>query len=361
MADILDNLYELSNAHGPSGFEGQIRNIMRRELDPFCDNLETDGLGSLIGHFKGSDVSGPKVMMAAHMDEVGLMVKYITAEGYVKFQTLGGWLDQALINQRWIIHTKLGPVDGLTGIKTPHVMSADSRNQIFKRDGLFLDVGAASKEDAQERLGITPGDPVTPASKVSRMVGSQLLVGKAWDDRVGLAVMIEILNRLNSVNISSNLYVVATVQEEVGLRGAQTSSHQIRPAIGINLESGVAGDYPGTSQDESQEKLGKGPAIFLHDSSMIPNLDLRDLFVEIAEEEKIPVQFDVLSGYGEDGAEMQRSHDGVPSINISVPTRYLHSHNGIISLDDVARTVDLVVSVTKRLDSKTVNKLKSFT
>ncbi len=360
MSDIVGNLYELSNAHGPSGFEGPVRNIVRRELEGLCDNLETDGMGSLMGHFRGSDLSGPTVMIAAHMDEVGLMVRYITAEGYVKFQTLGGWLDQALINQRWIIHTKLGPVDGLTGIKTPHVMSAESRNQVFKRDGLFLDVGATSKEDAQERLGITPGDPITPDSKVSPMAGNNLLIGKAWDDRVGLAVMIDVLNRLDGVSISSNLYAVATVQEEVGLRGAQTSSYKIRPEVGVNLESGVAGDYPGTSQDESQEKLGKGPTIFLHDSSMIPNLALRNLFVETAEEQNISVQFDVLSGYGEDGAEMQRSHDGAPSINISVPTRYLHSHNSVINLEDVGKTVDLVVSVIKGLDRESVDGLRNF-
>lgn len=352
-------LEELTNAHGPSGYEGPVRAIMRKELDPICDAIETDGIGSLIGTF-GMKTDVPKVMMAAHMDEVGLMVKFITADGYVKFQPLGGWLDQALINQQWTIMTQNGPVHGISGIKTPHVMSPDSRNQIFKREQIFIDVGATSKSDAEERLKIRPGDPIAPDSKFAYLNSGSMYVGKAWDDRVGLAIMIEVIKKMDKASLPNKLYIVSTVQEEVGLRGAHTSSHKIKPDIGINLESGVAGDYPGITEDESQEKVGAGPAIFLHDSSMLPNLKLRDLVVEIAKDNDIPIQFDVLNGYGEDGAEIQRSHDGVPAINIAVPTRYLHSHYGVISRQDFDNTVNLVCALLNRLDSKTVTTLKEF-
>lgn len=352
-------LEELTNAHGPSGFEGPVRSIMRKELEPFCDTIETDGIGSLIGKF-GAKENVPNITLAAHMDEVGLMVKLITPEGYIKFQPLGGWLDQALINQRWIISTDNGPVEGLTGIKTPHVMTPESRNQVFKRDQMFIDVGASSQKDAENRLGIKPGDPISPQSKFAFLNGNDLYIGKAWDDRIGLAVMIEVIKILDKESVPNNLYAVSTVQEEIGLRGAHTSSYKINSDIGINLESGVAGDYPGITPDEAQEKIGYGPTVFLHDASMLPNLKLRNLVVDISEEKHIPIQFDVLNGYGEDGAEIQKSHGGVPTINIAVPTRYLHSHHGIISRQDFNNTVKLVYELLNKLDSKTVTQLKSF-
>ncbi len=359
MDNVESLLQELTNAHGPSGFEGPVRAIMQRELSGVCDGLETDGIGSLIGRL-GEESGSPRVMMAAHMDEVGLIVKLITKEGYVMFQTLGGWLDQALINQRWVIMTRNGPVLGVTGVKTVHVMTAEARGQLFKKEQMFIDVGASSKEDAEERLAIRPGDPIAPDSLFTSLNGGSLYMAKAWDDRVGLGVIVEVMRRLRESPPPSTLYGVATVQEEIGLRGAHTSSYAVEPDLGINLETGVASDYPGITQEEAQEKIGNGPSIFLHDSSMVPNLKLRDLFVDTARENDIPVQFDVLSGYGEDGAEMQRSRSGAPSINIAIPTRYLHSHNGIISRQDFDRTVDLVVAVVRKLDADTVRELRSF-
>lgn len=352
-------LEELTNAYGPSGFEGAVRSIMHRELSSLSLEVETDGMGSLIGCLNGSQ-DGPKIMMAAHMDEVGLIVKYLTPEGYVKFQPLGGWLDQALINQRWAILTRHGVIHGITGIKTVHVMAQEARNQLFKREQMFIDVGASSRQDAEERMGIRPGDPIAPDSKFTPLSGGKLYLGKAWDDRVGLGLMVEVMRSLQSAPPPNRVYAVSTVQEEVGLRGAHTSSYRVEPDIGINLESGVAGDYPGTNEDEAQERIGGGPAIFLHDSSMLPNLKLRDLVLDVAKEKGIPVQFTVLSGYGQDGAEIQRSRGGSPAINIAVPTRYLHSHNGIISRDDFDRTVQLLTEVVRRLDAETVKRLRSF-
>ncbi|MEX2263933.1 MAG: M42 family metallopeptidase [Bryobacteraceae bacterium] len=352
-------LEELTNAHGPSGFEGPVRAIARRELTPIANRIETDGLGSLIASIDGP-AGSPRVMMAAHMDELGMIVKYITPEGFLKFQTLGGWLDQGLINQRFIVMTRKGPVAGVTGLKTPHVMGAEERVRLKRRDDIFLDVGAAGRADAEERLGIRPGDPIAPDSRFAILNGSQLYVAKAWDDRVGVAVLIEVLRRLKQNPAPCSVYAVATVQEEIGLRGAQTSSHQVKPDIGISVEVGVASDYPGITQDEAQERLGKGPGIFLHDSSMLPNLKLRDYFIDTAKAADLPLQFNVLSGYGEDGAEMQRAYSGIPAINVTVPTRYLHNHNGIIHRDDFDRAVDLVTAAIRGLNADTVRRLKSF-
>ena len=359
MKDLLNLLKDLSEAPGPTGFEGPVRSIMRRNLEPLSDRIETDGIGSLICRRTGMSTS-PKIMMSAHMDEVGLMVRYVTSEGFVKFQTLGGWLDQALIGQRWQILTTEGPVNGITGIKTPHVMSGDERAKVFKKESIFLDIGASDKEDAEQRLGVKPGDPIAPTSTFERLNDGHLLLGKAWDDRAGLAVMAGVMESLKETNLPCELFAVSTVQEEVGLRGAHTSSNLVKPDLGINLESGVAGDYPGISEYEAQEKLGAGPAVFLHDSSMLPNLKLRDLVSKTASESNIPLQYNVLSGYGEDGAEIQKSEGGTPVINITVPTRYLHSHNSLIDYRDVEHAIDLVSSLVQKLDEETVNEIAKF-
>ena len=192
------------------------------------------------------------------------------------------------------------------------------------------------------------------------MNGGSLYLGKAFDDRVGLGAIVEVMRQLNSSPPPNTIFAVATVQEEVGLRGATTSSYKVKPDIGINLEAGVASDYPGTSLDEAQERLGNGPGIFLHDSSMLPNIKLRDFVIAVSEEKGIPVQFELLSGYGEDGAEMQRSYGGIPTINIAVPVRYLHNHNGIIDRNDFDAVVELVSEVVRRLDDEAVAGLKSF-
>ena len=353
-------LEALSNAYGPTGFEGPVRDIVRHELEPITDGMETDGLGSIIAKL-GRKTKTPRVMLAAHMDEVGLLVKHITPEGYLRFQLLGGLLDYAVINQRWVVLTRNGPVPGVTGLKSPHTIPMDKRNTaMFKWQEMFVDVGATSREDAEERLSIRPGDPIAADSKFMPFAGGKHYLGKAWDDRVGVAAMVEVMRNLASKPSPNAVYGVGTVQEEVGLRGAQTASYQVKPDIGINLESGIAADHPGFTPEEAQEALGKGPGIFLHDGSMLPNLKLRDFVVDVANDIGIAVQFEVLSGYGEDGAEMQRSYSGVPTINISVPTRYLHGHNSVISRSDFDQTVTLVTEIVRRLDAETVEKLRNF-
>lgn len=359
MPEAKNLIEELTNAYGPTGFEGPVRDILRRELEPAADEVETDGIGSLVATQKGKS-DRPRVMLAAHMDELGLMVKYIDADGYLKILPLGGWLDQSIINQRWTVLTRNGPIPGVTGMKSVHVMEADERKKVIKRDEMFIDVGATSKQDAETRLGIRPGDPVAADSRFVELAGGARYMAKALDDRIGCAALVGVMKSLRADPGPNTVIGVGTVQEEVGLRGAQTSSYQVNPDIGISLEVGVAGDHPGITKDEAQERLGDGPGIFLHDNSMLPNLKLRDLFVATAESEGIPFQYNVLAGYGEDGAEMQKSRSGVPSINVTVPTRYLHSHTGVIERSDFDGLVALVAAVVRRLDAATVEAVKSF-
>lgn len=350
-------LEELTNAPGISGQENAVRQIVARELRRMDATVSTDGLGSVIGEFKGP-AGAPRIMLAAHMDELGLMVKYITADGFVKFLPTGGWFDQALVDKRWIIHTEKGPVLAVTGIKTVHISSPSDRGRVFPRDELFLDVGARSKAEV-EAMGVRPGQMITPDSHFARL-GEGVYVAKAFDDRLGVAVMLEAVRRLSSVQRAVHIFAVGTVQEEIGLRGAKTSSQVVKPDLGISVEVGVAGDYPGVGPDQAQEKLGGGPGLFLHDSSMLPHAKLRDFFFRVAQEKGIPLQPELLTGYGEDGSEMQKWSTGTPVVNFTVPVRYLHSFNGVIRRDDFDRAVDLLVEVLLRLDAKAVAELKSL-
>ena len=348
-------LGELADAPGPSGFEEAVRAIMVRELKPSADRITYDGVGSVIA-LQGS--SGPKVMLDAHMDELGGVVRRVTPGGFLSMQMLGGWLDQALPDQRWIIIGSKGPVHAVTGIRDVHVVPADERAKVFARDTIFLDLGARTAAEV-EKLGIGPGDPVVPDAPFVALAGGRYL-GKAWDDRVGCAVVIEALRRLKASGHPNQVFVAATVQEEVGLRGARTAADLIKPDIGIAIEGGIAGDSPGRNQEETQATLGAGPGIFLYDSSTLPNRKLVALVRSVAAAKHIPLQKDLVQGYGDDSAAIQATSGGVPTVNLVVPARYTHAHNGIIDRADFDGMVDLVVALIQRLDAGSVADLRDF-
>jgi endoglucanase len=352
-------LAELSNAHGPSGFEGPVRAIVQREMKPLADRLETDGLGSLVGVLETAP-DAPNIMIAAHLDEVGMLVKRITDDGYLKYQVLGGILPEALINQRFLVATRRGMVTAISGLKSIHAIPREARALELNHNDIFLDVGASSREDAMQRLGILPGDPIAPDTTFEMLNGGELYLGKAWDDRAGLAVMLEVMRRLRERRPAANVFFVATTQEEIGMRGARTSSYLVKPDVGISLEAGVAADYPGITADEGQEALGKGPGMFLYDASMIPNETLKRLVIELAAREQIPLQFNLQPGYGEDGAEMQAAFAGTPAVNLTVPTRYLHTHYGVIARRDVDALVNLLDALVRELTPERVREVKRF-
>jgi endoglucanase len=353
----VDLLRQLSEAPGPSGFEEPVRKIMVPDLRAVTDELRYDGLGSVIAR-QGS--SGPRIMLDAHMDELGGLVRRTTPDGFLTMQMLGGWLDQALAGQRWIIIGAHGPVRAVTGIRDIHLASADERSRLIPRDALFLDVGAKSAAEVAA-LGISPGDPVVPDSGFEVLNGTRNYLGKAWDDRVGCAVLIEAARRLRASGHPNQVFFAATVQEEIGLRGARAATAIVKPDIGIAIEGGVTGDAGGAHPDDSQAKLGGGPGMFLYDSSALPNRRLVALVRETARARGIPLQADLVQGYGDDSAEMQTVDGGAPTINLVVPARYTHVHNGIINRGDFDGMVDLVVALIQRLDAKTVARLKDFT
>jgi endoglucanase len=352
-------LEELSNAPAPSGYEGPVRDIMTREFHAAGLEVSTDGMGSVIAVLRGP-ANGPRIMLAAHMDEVGAMVRYITPEGMVKFQVLGGMLDQAWADQRWTILTAKGPVMAVSGLKSVHVTPPEERNRVTPRESIFLDVGARSKAEA-EALGIRPGDPIAPASSFAPLASGRY-VGKALDDRVGCAMLIETLRHLKEQGSKTpnTIYFVGTVQEEVGLRGAHTAVAAVKPDLGLSLEAGIAADHPGGQPDYVQERLGLGPVIYLADSGMLVNLKLRDFLQQVARENHLALQTEVTSAGSNDSAEMQRFGAGLPSANLAVATRYLHAHNSVIERSDLDQAIDLLVKVLTQLDTHKVAEISRF-
>lgn len=357
-ADTTVELLErLSNAAGPSGFEEPIRKIMVEEMKPYASSITFDGMGSIIAT---QGATGPKIMIDAHMDELGGLIRRITPNGFLTMQMLGGWLDQALVDQRWIILGSKGPVLAVTGIRDIHVVPQEERSRVYSRDNLFLDVGASTEEQVRA-LGVSPGDPVVPDSRFAVLNGTDEYLGKAWDDRAGCAVVVEAMRRLAKTSLKARLFYAITTQEEIGLRGAHSAADTIKPDIGIALESGIVGDVFGTHPEEAQEKLGAGPGVFLFDTSELPNRKMVQFVRDTAKASNVPLQDDLVLGYGDDTAEIQKSTGGVPTVNLVIPTRYTHSHNGIISRKDFDGMVNLLVSMLQSLDTEKVQKLRDFT
>lgn len=350
-------LQQLTDAAGPPGFEEPIRKVLVDAMKPLASSLTYDGLGSIIGT---QGTQGPRVMVDAHMDELGGMIRRVTPRGLLTMQMLGGWLDQALVDQRWIILGSKGPVRAVTGIRDVHVVPPDERTRVYPRDSLFLDVGAASEAEVAA-LGIAPGDPVVPDAPFTVLNGTDSYLAKGWDDRVGCGVIVEAMRRLASAPHPNQILWTITTQEEVGLRGAEAAAVVVKPDVAIAIEGGITGDvFPGRAE-ETQVRLGAGPGIFLYDSSALPNRRLTALIRQTAAERQIPLQTDLVQGYGDDSAEIQRSNGGVPTINMVVPIRYTHSHNGIMNRRDFDRMVDLLVAVLQKLDATAVARLRDFT
>ena len=345
-------LKKLSEVAGVPGNEKNVSKLITEEIKDVCEELTYDNLGSVIGKI---GQKGPRVMIAGHMDEVGFFVTQITKDGFVKFQTLGGWFSQVMLAQVWEIHTKKGVVLAVTGVKPPHIIPADKRNVAIDISTMYLDLGVSSKEEA-EKLGVEPGNMVVPHTEFKVLGNDKYLLGKAWDNRIGSAVVIEVLKRLEN-HETNQLFGTFTVQEEVGLRGAKTSSYVVAPEIAIAVDTGLANDVPGG--ESAEQALGKGPQILLYDGGLVPHQALREFVINVAKEENIPYQEAFIVGGRTDAGHMHLAHKGAASLSIGVPTRYMHSHTSIIHYDDYENTIKLMLAIIKRLDQETVDKILS--
>ncbi len=349
----LDLMKRMMEAFGPSGFEREVNALCKEYMEPYSDEVIVDKLGTVTFVAKGGS-ERPRVLMAGHTDEVGFIVSSVSDEGFLTFNTLGGWWSQVLLGQRVVIRTCKGYVDGVIASKPPHILPAEERKKVVEREKMFIDIGATSKEEAEES-GVRIGDPVVPFSPFKIVQDGKVAMGKAFDDRIGTFIIMEAIRRIKEESIGhpNTVYGAATVQEEVGLRGAQTIAHVVDPDVAIVLEVDIAGDVPGIKPHEAITKMGKGPGLLTWDRSMIPNQPLKEFVIKVAKEAEIPLQLSMISG-GTDAGRIHMNRAGCPSVVISVPTRHIHSHVGYLSLEDTENAIHLTIELLKRLDSETV-------
>jgi len=346
-------LAELSAAFGPPGHERAVAEIFLGRLGGIA-TCHRDRLGSVVAELPGG---GPRVMLAAHLDEVGLMVKSVTAEGYLSFIPLGSWWPQVLLASGVRLQGRKGEVRGVIGAKPPHFLNENERKGMARIEGMFIDVAAGSRQDVTA-LGLGPGDPAVPDIVPVSLAGGEVILGKALDDRVGVTAVIEAVRRLNRAGHPNAVLAVGTVQEEVGARGARTVAQMLHPDVCLVVEGAPADDGPGFAPGQTvQGALGGGPQIRIHDPSMIACRALVDLILAEAEAGSIACQVAVREGGGTDGGPIHVTDTGVPTVVIGIPVRYAHSQVGLSSLGDLEKTIELLVAVVRRLDAKTVGGL----
>jgi len=354
MDSVVSLLKELTETHGVPGYESPIRAVVRKYMQPLGE-LSQDKIGSVICEKKGTTES-PRVMLAGHMDEIGFMVKQITKEGFVKFLPLGGWFDQVLLGQRVLIKTGKGDVTGVIGAKPPHLLSAEERAKVVMRKDMYIDIGATSESDVRA-AGVQVGYAIVPRADFQILANGKSYLSKAFDDRAGVALMVSALQALKDRPHPNSIYATATVMEEVGTRGANTSVEAVNPDVAIVLEADIAGDVPGIKPEESSIKLGGGPTVVVYDARMIPNLKLRDLVLECGQASGVNVQLSTIEGGATDGGAIHLYKTGVPTVVICVPARHIHSHSSIIHRNDYDDAVKLLVELITRLDKKQVEEL----
>ncbi|MFM9281853.1 M42 family metallopeptidase [Paenibacillus jiagnxiensis] len=355
MDEITKMMKELTETDGVSGFEGNVKDKMLEYLQPLTEEIVKDRLGSVLGK-KTGDAEGPKVLLAGHLDEIGFLVTAITPKGFLRFQQLGGWWPHSVLSQRVKVKTRKGDYIGIVGSKPPHILDKAEREKVVPLKNMYIDIGAKDAEDAKA-MGVRPGDWIVPVSEFTTMRNDELWVGKALDNRAGCALAVEVLKRLQNDSHPNVIYAGATVQEEVGLRGAVTVANTVQPDIAFALDVGVAYDTPGNESQHTVSNVGEGPLVLLSDATMIPHAGLRDLVMDTAEELGIPVQVDVMPGGGTDGGKFHISGTGCPTLCVGFPVRYIHSHNGVMSKQDFDQAAALLTAVIKKLDRDKVNEL----
>jgi len=340
---MIELIKRLSNAHGISGFEDEIREIIRAELEGHADEIKLDSMGNLIATRNGSEF---ELMIAAHMDEIGFVVKKIDEKGFIRVAPIGGWFSQIALAQRVVLYGKQ-KVYGVIGCKPPHLMKDEERKKAIEISDMFIDVGAKSKEEVLS-LGIDVGTPVAVDREVA-MLASRRITGKAFDNRVGVAVAIEAFRRSKS---DATLHFVATVQEEVGLKGAKISAFALDPDVAIAIDSCVAADFPGSESAHMDISLGKGAVIAVIDASgrgIIVSQPVLRWLKETAEKYKIPYQLEVAEGGTTDATAINLTKSGIPAGVVSVPARYIHSPVEVVDLGDVESAVELVARASENV------------
>jgi putative aminopeptidase FrvX len=323
---VRDLIKRFTEAYGPSGHEDQIRSAIYAEVESLADEVRVDTLGNLIVLKKGSG-GGKRVMLTAHMDEIGLMISYVDEKGFLRFQPIGG------INPVTLVGGRVQFADGAIGVIAPENVEEFRKDPELRR--LYIDIGASSQDEAKDRLGEAVGF-VRPFVDLGHRI-----VAKAFDDRISCAILVEVLRQLD--DSPHDVYCVFSVQEEVGLRGAQTSAYGLDPDVGLAVDITLAADTP--EAPKMAMKLGHGPCIKVMDSGMLSHPGLKNLLIETAEAHDIPYQLEVLTRGTTDAAAIQLSRSGVPAGCVSIATRYAHTPSEMVDMRDVETTVKLLLAL----------------
>lgn len=349
-------LKELTAAHGVPGDEGEVRAVFQRELAAMGE-LGTDRMGSIFCR-SARNAAGPRVLVAGHMDEVGFRVQSVTQDGALKIVPVGGWWGHSLLSQRVELKTAKGEkIPGVVASKPPHFLSSADREKVLEVSEMLVDIGASSRIEA-ESWGVRVGDSIAPWSPWCEMRREHFFMTKAFDNRVGCAGAIQVGKE--EEDYPCELITAATVQEEVGLRGARTLAYELKPQVALVLEGPPADDTPGSSKNEAQGVLGSGVQIRLHDPSAIMNPRLARFAIEMAEKHDIRHQVTVRTGGGTDAGSFSTANSGIPSVVLGTPARYIHSHNSIIDLRDQVEMVRLVKVMLANLDEDRVASFTNF-
>jgi len=335
-------LKRLSEACGGPGQEGEVRDLIRSEVKDLVDQATTDALGNLIT-VKNGTKAGPKVMIAAHMDEVALMIMSIEKSGLLKFHPIGG-IDPRVLVAKTVVVGK-NRVPGVIGSKPIHLQRPEERRKALGVEELYIDIGAAKKEEAERLVNI--GDLAYFTTEFAT-IGPDKFKGKALDDRVGCAMLIDVLRD----NYQIPVYGAFTVQEEVGLRGAGTAAYQIQPDLALVLEGTTAADVPETPKHKHATTVGKGPCLTVMDSSVIPDPRLVAKLMQLAHKHNIPVQYRRNTAGGTDAGKIQQTGTGIPVAVIALPCRYIHSPVAIGSQTDYDNAVKLVKVFLRSLEEE---------
>lgn len=334
----MELIKQLCEADGISGYEKNVAEIMKKELTKTCDKVETDSFGNIIAT-KGKGKT--EIMLAAHMDEIGLMVKHINEQGFINFIKIGGIDDRVLINQRVQIKTKKGSINGIIGSKPPHLQKEEEKKKIIKHDELFVDIGAKNQKEAEKMVEV--GDPIVFEPNFGQLT-KEVYYGKAVDNRLGCYILLKVMEKLPK-NINARIYAVGTAQEEVGLKGARVTAFKLDPDYAFAVDTTIAGDTPHIKKTESSLKIGHGPAITITEASgrgVVTHPKLRERLTKTAKKYKIPYQVDVLEGGMTDGAMIYLTREGIPTGVVSVACRYIHGSAGVFDMRDVDNTIKLL-------------------
>ncbi len=334
----MELLRKLCMATGVSGFESEVVEIIRKELKGYVDSLEVDSLGNVITS-KGKGKK--KIMLAAHLDEIGLLVKHITKEGFIKFVRIGGVDEHILLGQRVTIKTKNGNLPGVIGSKPIHLKKKEEDDKVVKAEEMFIDIGAGNEKEAKKLVEL--GDPICFEPNFG-VFNKNVFYGKGVDDRVGCYALIQVMKNIPK-NINATVYGVFTAQEDVGLKGARVSSYRLNPDVALVIDTTIAGDTPGIEASESDLKLGKGPAITIVEAGgrgLISHSRIREILIKTAKKNRIPYQLDVIEGGMTDGAIIYMNRDGVPTGAVSIPSRYVHCPSGVFDIRDINNAVKLI-------------------